>query len=171
MHTNTPEHPKPPASGSPEEEGPVMTITGTDFLAPDLAALLTSTAPATRPRRRVFPGDPAQVAHARRFVQRTLAPHGLAADAALLTSELATNAVQHTVTGQGGTFEIIICQRPATVRIAVIDAGSPTIPAPLPQGGLNPSGRGLALVDALSRQWGQQGNRHSRAVWFELDTL
>jgi len=69
-----------------------MTITGTDFLAPDLTALLTSTAPATRPRRRIFPGDPAQVAHARRFVQRTLAPHGPAADAALLAGELATNA-------------------------------------------------------------------------------
>ena len=133
-----------------------MTISGTDFLAPDLPTLLTST-PATRPRRRVFPGDPAQVAHARRFVQRTLAPHGPAADAALLTSELATNAIRHTATGQGGTFEIIICQRPATVRIAVIDAGSPTIPAPLPPGDLASSGRGLALVDALARQWGQHG--------------
>lgn len=148
-----------------------MTINGTDFLAPDLAALLAGTTLADRPRRRVFPGHPAQVAHARRFVQRTLAAHGPAADAALLTSELATNAIQHTATGQGGTFEIIICQRPATVRIAVIDAGSPAIPAPAPHGHLNDSGRGLALVDALARQWGQQGNRHARAVWFELDVL
>jgi len=151
-----------------------MTFSGTDFLAAELAALLTSTGftsttPATRPRRRVFRGDPAQVAQARRFVQRSLAPHGLAADAALLTSELATNAVRHTATGEGGTFEIIICQRPGTVRIAVIDAGSRTAPAPLPPDGLNSSGRGLALVDALARQWGQQGNRHSRAVWFDLD--
>ena len=152
-----------------------MTFNGTDFLTADLAALLTSTGftstgAASRPRRRVFRGDPAQVAHARRFVQRTLAPHGPAADAALLTSELATNAVQHTATGQGGTFEIIICQHLGTVRIAVIDAGSPTVPAPLPPDDLNSSGRGLALVDALARQWGQRSSRHSRAVWFELDT-
>ena len=145
-----------------------MTISGTDFLAADLPALLTNTALASRPKRRVFPGDPAQVAHARRFVQRTLAPHGPVADAALLTSELATNAIRHTATGQGGTFEIIICQRPATVRIAVVGAGSPAIPAPLRPGDLASSGRGLALVDALARQWGQHGNRHSRAVWFEL---
>ena len=175
-----------------------MTITGTDFLAPDLAALLTaasplaSTSPCGRPRRRVFPGHPAQVAHARRFVQRTIAqrtvaPHHPAADAALLTSELATNAVQHTASGAGGTFEIVIWQRPATVRIAVIDAGAPSIPAPRAAGDppssggpptcggppsssdLPASGRGLALVEALARQWGQHGNRHGRAVWFELD--
>ena len=107
-----------------------MTINGTDFLAPDLAALLertdsaasttavTSAGTALRARRRVFPGHPAQVAHARRFVQRSLAPDGPAADAALLTSELATNAVRHTASGQGGTFEVIIWQCPPTVRIA-----------------------------------------------------
>ena len=167
-----------------------MTISGTDFLDPDLAALLTSTSPPAstpplasasrsgRPRRRVFPGHPAQVAHARRFAQRTLAPHELAADAALLTSELATNAIQHTASGEGGTFEVVIWQRPATVRVAVINAGAPSIPAPRSAGDpddlgdlgdLASSGRGLALVDALARQWGQHGNRHRRAVWFELD--
>jgi anti-sigma regulatory factor (Ser/Thr protein kinase) len=145
-----------------------MTINGTDFLTPDPADLLASTTAAARPKRRVFPGHPAQVAQARRFVQRTLAVHGLTADAALLTSELATNAIQHTASGQGGTFEIVIYQRLATVRIAVINAGSSSIPAAAASG-LNDSGRGLALVDALARQWGQQGNRHARAVWFDLD--
>jgi anti-sigma regulatory factor (Ser/Thr protein kinase) len=144
-----------------------MTLTGTDFLLPDPAALLAGTTAAARPRRRVFPGHPAQVAQARRFVQRTLAAHGPTADAALLTSELATNAIQHTASGQDGTFEVVIYQRPATVRIAVINAGSPSIPAATASG-LNDSGRGLALVDALARQWGQQGNRHARVVWFDL---
>jgi anti-sigma regulatory factor (Ser/Thr protein kinase) len=160
-----------------------MTASGTDVLAPDLAAWLATSSPppgtpSGRPRRRVFPGHPAQVAHARRFVQRTIGPHHLAADAALLTSELATNAIQHSASGQGGTFEIVIWQRPATVRVAVIDAGAPSIPAPRSVGDpgdlrdlgdLAASGRGLALVDALARQWGQHGNRHRRAVWFELD--
>jgi hypothetical protein len=150
-----------------------MTFSGTDFLAADLAALLTSTGftstrSATRPRRRVFRGDPAQVAHARRFVQRTLAPDGPAADAALLTSELATNAVRHTASGQGRTFEVIIWQCPAAVRIAVADAGSPSIPAPVSPGTLASSSRGLALVDALAWRWGQHTGPQGRTVWFEL---
>lgn len=145
-----------------------MPTTSADFLTSALAALLTSPGPADRPRRRIFPGDPAQVGHARRFVQQALAAYGAATDAALLTSELATNAIQHTATGQGGTFEVIVCQRPATVRIAVLDQGSLTIPEAAPDQGLHTSGRGLILVDALARQWGQQGNQHSRAVWFEL---
>lgn len=145
-----------------------MPTTSADFLTSALAALLTSPGPADRPKRRIFPGDPAQVGHARRFVQQALAAYGTATDAALLTSELATNAIQHTATGQGGTFEVIVCQRPATIRIAVLDQGSLTIPAPAPDQDLHTSGRGLTLVDALARQWGQQGNQHGRAVWFEL---
>jgi serine/threonine-protein kinase RsbW len=160
-----------------------MTTSGTDCSAPGLAALpagtglagpgagggAAGTAPAARPRRRVFPGHPEQVAHARRFVRRALAPHGPAADAALLASELATNAIQHTASGQGGTFEVVIWRSPATVRVAVIDGGAPSLPATAPPGSLSASGRGLALVNALARQWGQHGNHHRRTVWFELD--
>lgn len=146
-----------------------MTINGTDYLAPELAALLAGTPRYARPRSRVFPGRPGQVAHARYFVRRALAAHGPAGDAALLTSELATNAIQHTASGQGGTFEIVICRRPAAVRIAVIDAGSPSIPTLTSPDCLNASGRGLALVEALARQWGHQGNQRSRIVWFDLD--
>jgi anti-sigma regulatory factor (Ser/Thr protein kinase) len=146
-----------------------MTTNGTDFLDPGLAALLASTADGIRPRRRVFPGHPGQVAHARRFVQRALADERAAEDAALLTSELATNAICHTATGQGGTFEIVISRHPAIVRIAVIDAGAPTVPTLPAPGSLDASGRGLSLVEALTRQWGHHGNRQSRTVWFELD--
>jgi anti-sigma regulatory factor (Ser/Thr protein kinase) len=146
-----------------------MTINGTDFLDPGLAALLASMAGSTRPRRRVFPGHPAQVAHARRFVQRALADHHAAEDAALLTSELVTNAICHTASGQRGTFEIVISRYPVIVRIAVIDAGAPTVPTLSAPGSLNASGRGLSLVEALARRWGHHGNQHGRTVWFELE--
>ena len=144
-----------------------MTINGTDFPAPDLAALLASPARA-RPRRRVFTGHPAQVAWARQFVRRSLAASPAAGDAELLTSELAANGIQHTASG-ASTFEVVICRRPATARIAVIDTGAPTTPAPASPGSLDASGRGLALLEALARQWGHQGNRHGRVVWFEID--
>ena len=147
-----------------------MPTTSADFLTSALAALLTSPGPA-RPApaadlpRRPRPGQ-------LRPPLRPAAPSPptvTATDAALLTSELATNAIQHTATGHGGTFEVIICQRPATVRIAVLDGGSLAIPAPALDQRLHTSGRGLALVDALARQWGQQGNQCGRAVWFELE--
>jgi anti-sigma regulatory factor (Ser/Thr protein kinase) len=139
-----------------------MTIPGTDFLAPEIAALLASAHRDARPRRRAFPGHPAQVAHARRFVRRALAACGPAEDAVLLTSELAANAIQHTATGQGGTFEIIICWRPASVCIAVIDQGSPSVPTLATAGHLSARGRGLALVDALARHW---VHVHGSGVW------
>lgn len=161
-----------------------MTIPGTDFLMPEIAAPLT---PACRPLRRVFPGDPGQVAHARRFVRRALAGDrpagrcpahdgpahdGPADDAALLVSELAANAILHTATGDGGSFEIIVCQCPGTVRVLVTDGGSPGAPALAlaPADGLSASGRGLAIVDALARRWGYQAGRGGRIVWFELDS-
>ncbi|MGI8449247.1 MAG: helix-turn-helix domain-containing protein [Streptosporangiaceae bacterium] len=116
-----------------------MTINGTDFLAPDLATLLASNSRA-RPRRRVFTGHPAQVACARQFVRRALAASPAADDAALLTSELAANAIRHTASGST-TFEVVICHRPATARIAIIDAGAPTVPAPASPGCFRPGTR------------------------------
>lgn len=145
-----------------------MTIEGTDFVPPELAVLLAGATQDTRPRRRVFPGDPGQVAHARRFVRRALAAHGPAEDAVLLASELVTNAIQHTASGQGGTFEIVIWPGPDAVRVAVFDAGSPSVPTLVPAGRLDATGRGLALVEALARQWGHQGNQRGRAVWFDI---
>jgi len=154
-----------------------MTNPGTDFLMPEVAGLLVPAQPAPsaspascRARRRVFPGDPGQVPHVRRFVRRSLAGRGPAADAALLATELATNAIQHTSTGDSGAFEVVICLHPAIVRICVTDQGSAGAPVLTPAARESPSGRGLAIVDALARRWGHQANGIGRTVWFELDS-
>jgi anti-sigma regulatory factor (Ser/Thr protein kinase) len=118
---------------------------------------------------RIFPGRPEQLRHARRFVRAAIEAHPRMDDAVLLASELAANAIQHTATSHNGTFEIIICALPGSIRIAVIDAGSPFIAAPVPASSLSTAGRGLALIQALAQQWGYHGNQHSRAVWFQLD--
>lgn len=53
-----------------------------------------------RPLRRVFPGRDNQVALARDFVRRAAGPGcPLLDEATLLTSELCTNALQHTASG------------------------------------------------------------------------
>ena len=123
------------------------------------------------PHRRqwVLPGRPDQVAQARRLVAESLTACPAAADAVLLTSELAANAVLHTASGSGGTFGVTVSHDASLVRVEVHDAGAPTAPVIVAGDGLRPSGRGLALVAVLAARWGQQGNERGRAVWFELD--
>jgi anti-sigma regulatory factor (Ser/Thr protein kinase) len=143
--------------------------------------------------RRSFAGQPDQVAQARHFVQGALAGCPALADAVLLTSELATNAVQHSATGRGGAFVVAISHAPGRVRVTVTDGGSATRPivAPEPEE-LAVSGRGLLLVDVLADRWGYAseldtpaasnaassatgrcpgasvGTEPAGAVWFEL---
>jgi anti-sigma regulatory factor (Ser/Thr protein kinase) len=109
-----------------------------------------------RPLRRVFPGRPDQVRHARRFVARALGPGPVTETAVLLTSELAANAVQHTNTSRGGVFEVIACRRRLMAFVAVIDDGSDAVPAPrrADPGDLSESGHGLGLVELLATRWG-----------------
>ena len=133
--------------------------------------------------RRSFAGQPEQVAQARHFVQEVLAGCPAVADVVLLTSELATNAVQHSATGRGGAFVVAISHAPGRVRVTVADGGSATHPAVAPAGcELTCSGRGLLLVDAIAERWGYAGQSGHRtaggagagprepggAVWFEL---
>src|SRR5437879_5847728 len=78
------------------------------------------------------PGHPAQVAAARAFVTRTLSCHRVGADtdsAALLTSEIVTNAIQHTKSGvDGGTVTIVVIGIPYGVLVEIIDDGSAGTP-------------------------------------------
>jgi serine/threonine-protein kinase RsbW len=139
-----------------------MTTPGTDTHA--LAAL----EPSSRPRRRVFPGTAHQLADVRHFVKSTLTGYDTADDAVLLATELATNAIQHTASGTGGTFAVTVCQWPRSARITVTDdgsAGTPVAAAPNPS---DVSGRGLALVQALADDWGHHGDQHGRSVWFDI---
>jgi anti-sigma regulatory factor (Ser/Thr protein kinase) len=125
--------------------------------------------------RRAFAGQPDQVAQARRFVEGALAGCPALADVVLLTSELSTNAVQHSATGRGGTFIVAISHGPGRVRVTVTDGGSATRPAVAPEAAeLAVSGRGLLLVDVLADRWGYASELGhgalgaSGAVWFEL---
>jgi anti-sigma regulatory factor (Ser/Thr protein kinase) len=132
---------------------------------------------------RTFPGRPEQVAAARRFVTDALAGCPAAADVVLLTSELATNAIQHSASGHGGSFVIAISHGPGRVRVTVTDEGSASQPVVGAGDELATSGRGLILVDFLAVRWGYAGQRNAGepgrgeagdgwdrgTVWFELD--
>jgi hypothetical protein len=127
------------------------------------------------PKRRVFPGRPDQVAHARRFVGRVLNGCPVADDAVLCASELASNTIRHTRTGRGGKFQVVVWRGMASVCVAVLDDGSDTTPTPTSgqTGRLAESGHGLLAVQALTAWWGhhtyRDGSACGMAVWFRLD--
>jgi hypothetical protein len=106
-------------------------------------------------------------ADARRFVTRTLAAWGyahLVDDAAVITTELATNAVLHARTG----FTVTIGRRPdGAIRVAVADA-SLTPPRQRRAGLLEGSGRGLGLVEAMAVSWGADMLPGGKVVWAQL---
>src|SRR5215469_17565311 len=71
-----------------------------------------------------IPGNPEQVSGTRTFIARTLDPlPGIDCDAAtLLTSELVTNAIQHTDSGAaGGTVTVVVIAVPGGVLVEVVD--------------------------------------------------
>jgi anti-sigma regulatory factor (Ser/Thr protein kinase) len=122
----------------------------------------------TRPVRRVFPGRQDQVACAREFVRRKIRPCPVLDEAVLLTSELCANALQHTASGNGGSFEVTVFRSDHSLRIEVRDEGATTIPAVRDLNDLAECGRGLELVALIASRWGQCGDEYGRSVFFEL---
>jgi serine/threonine-protein kinase RsbW len=136
----------------------VPTVSGHDG-----AAVLTA-----RPKRRVFPGQADQIANARDFTRRVLASCPVLDEAVLLVSELATNAVEHTATGSGGHFDVIIYRDETLLIIAVKDEGSDKAPVTRSVDELAEGGRGLGLVELITDRWGYCGNERGRTVWLEM---
>jgi serine/threonine-protein kinase RsbW len=118
--------------------------------------------------KRGFPGTADQIARVREFVRIALGPLPVVDEAVLLASELATNAVVHTASGQGGAFDVAVRRYPSAVRIEVHDTGSHRVPMPCPHETLADEGRGLDLVNLVADRWGHSGDQSGRAVFFEL---
>jgi hypothetical protein len=103
---------------------------------------------------------------ARRFVVDALpadAADGLVDDAALVVTELATNAVVHA----RSDFTVAVSWSQDRVRISVRDA-SPVPPAGRPPSLVACSGRGLAVVAALATRWDFEPQGFGKVVWAEL---
>ena len=122
----------------------------------------------TQPVRRVFPGRRDQVAFARDFARRAAGCCPVLDEAILLTSELCTNALQHTASGTGGLFEITVYRGDGSLRVEVRDDGSGSVPAVRTFEELSEDGRGLEIVHLLADRWGQNGDEFGRCAFFEL---
>ena len=88
--------------------------------------------------------------------------------ATLLTSEIVTNAIQHTKSGvDGGTITIVVIGVPHGILVEIIDDGSAG--TPVVKGDLYAAeGHGLFLVQHLAAQWGYLRDPAGTTVWFHL---
>jgi anti-sigma regulatory factor (Ser/Thr protein kinase) len=80
-----------------------------------------------------------------------------------MVSELATNAVKHA----HSDFKISIDDSGGEIRVEVSDTGRGQFVLRSPAS-LEPSGRGLRIVEALSGAWGTAESPHGKSVWFAL---
>ena len=120
-----------------------------------------------RPAQQMFHSDDRAPADARRFVSAVLSAAGHGAcvdDAQLVTSELVTNAVNHTA---APTVEVSVALFDDHVRIEVVDTAEgvpqPQLGQPTAVGGL-----GLIVVEKIAQQWGVDPRVPGKAVWCVL---
>ena len=103
---------------------------------------------------------------ARRFVNDALHRLGFEAHAdtaALLVSELVTNAVLHA----HSVLTVRVLRQSAALRVEVED-GSGLAPVQRQFSEDSATGRGLLLVEALAASWGTSPTAAGKVVWFEL---
>jgi anti-sigma regulatory factor (Ser/Thr protein kinase) len=95
--------------------------------------------------------------------------------AMLLASELVTNVLVHAST----ELALVVAVADGSLEVGVTDLDPHSTPSVLPKlqqiqtalkdEVLAEGGRGLALVDLLSNEWGVVGFPHGKQVWFRLN--
>jgi Histidine kinase-like ATPase domain len=117
--------------------------------------------------RREFPGHGRQLSVLRRWLAGLLPPGPARDDVVMIADELASNAIIHTLSGQGGTFTVEVTWYGPAVRVAVTDEGAPT--GPRESGDpASEHGRGLAVVRELSLRRGVCGDHRGRLAWADV---
>ena len=140
----------------------------TSILTPTSYTTLASLTPVPDEvdRSRFFLPVPLAARAVRAFVAETLTTWGaqhLVNGAVVVVTELVSNAIRHA----SSPFRFTISQRGDAVRFSVHDAG-PGVPSPRTASADSPDGRGVALIAALSQDWGTDVVRDGKVVWAEL---
>jgi Histidine kinase-like ATPase domain len=124
--------------------------------------LMAAPSPAPAVRTRAFAGRPESVRAARAWVAGFFAGSPAAADAALMVSELFTNAIKYTASRlPGGLVTVKVAAGDGTARVDVIDQGA--LPGTAAAHGL---GKGLVIVAQLAELFGADGSDR----WFAVRT-
>ena len=118
----------------------------------------------------VFPAAPDAVRTARSLVRHTLREWELDSVvdiAALLVSELVTNALRHAT----GPIGVRVVRGPAgAAGILLVEVSDPLPDPPRERVAHSDDedGRGLQLVASATRRWGTRPGEAGKTVWFEL---
>ncbi|MGZ4438473.1 MAG: ATP-binding protein [Nocardioidaceae bacterium] len=115
---------------------------------------------------RRLPPQPGSVARARREVRGLLESAGredLVDNAALLVSELVTNALLHA----GTTIVLVAHLADGGLRVEVGD-GSQHLPVRRRYATTAGTGRGLMMLEQVADAWGVQRHAEGKVVWFEV---
>ena len=118
--------------------------------------------------RATLEATPRSVSEARAFVGYHLIDYRLmylVDPVRLVVSELATNALVHGQT----PFVVTLSREDDTVRLTVRD-DSDWVASHGPDQVLPTGGRGLGIVNVLSRDWGVITDMDSKTVWASFDT-
>ena len=89
-------------------------------------------------------------------------------DAALVISELLSNALRHARPLSGPALRVAWDLDAESVRVSVSDGGGPTRPEPGEPTLTRTGGRGLRIVARLSRRWGTLCDDEGTTVWAEV---
>jgi len=114
--------------------------------------------------------QPVSVSEARAFVAQVLTEHGLVVlvdDVQMVVSELATNALVHART----SFTVKLRTGLGQAVVLEVRDRSPSFPVIVATGPLDITGRGIAIVDALSQAWGFEAHESGgKYVWAVFPT-
>lgn len=115
-----------------------------------------------------LPGAPESIAVAREFTRKILHSCPNIDAIALVVSELTTNAVLHSRSGQGGTFRLWLLPINQGIAVFVYDDGPPT-GATFDRGDVEDFGRGLQIVEHFATAWGSAGDTPGKhATWADM---
>jgi anti-sigma regulatory factor (Ser/Thr protein kinase) len=118
-----------------------------------------------------LPGVERSVANGRRFVRETLGSrHPALENVALGVSELATNAIMHTPSGDGGQITIGLVARGQVVRAEVTNDGTMVTKPRVRRDTEAEHGRGILIIEALADSWGVIEESGTTTVWAEFRT-
>jgi anti-sigma regulatory factor (Ser/Thr protein kinase) len=103
------------------------------------------------------------------FLAQSGCPREISADATLIVSELATNAIRHVTASSG--FSLCVTLGPVGIRIECVDPAwnnKPHVERPSED---SQFGRGMQLIALLASAWGVRSNEDARqkTVWALLE--
>ncbi|MGC9536199.1 ATP-binding protein [Streptomyces sp. UG1] len=122
-----------------------------------------------KPWKLPFLAEPEEVASLRRVLRTHLTLWGLHESielAQLCVSELVANVIDHV--GSGTPATLVVCMNRAHLRIEVHDPDTRALPFLKDAGADSETGRGVALVDAVTDRWGVDLHADRKVTWCEL---